>query len=206
MNDPVRRGWTVVVLALSTSAACAGARPEPAATPPPRTATAADVAFMSGMIRHHAQAVLIAGWAPSHEASATLQRLCERIVVGQQDEIALMRRWLEDRGEPVPELDSGPHAMPEGSAPPLMPGMLTQAQLAELDHVRGPAFDRLFLTLMIEHHRGALTMVDRLFASRGAAQDEAVFRIAADVHADQSTEIHRMQLMLATLHPEGQNP
>jgi len=159
---------------------------------------------MSGMIRHHAQAVLIAGWAPTHGASAALRRLCERIVVGQQDEIALMSRWLEDHGEPVPEPGGGHHALPAGAPAPLMPGMLTDAQLAQLDSARGPAFDRRFLTLMIVHHRGALTMVDRLFVSEGGARDETVFRLASDVHADQSTEIHRMQLMLATLPPEEQ--
>jgi uncharacterized protein (DUF305 family) len=87
-----------------------------------------------------------------------------------------------------------------------MPGMLSPEQLVQLDEARGPAFDRLFLTFMIQHHQGALVMVDRLFGTNGAAQDEVVFRMASDVYADQSTEIERMQRMLAALPPEGENP
>ena len=150
--------------------------------------TAADVHFMSGMIQHHAQAVLVAGWAPTHGASPALRALCERIVVGQRDEIVLMRRWLDDRHEPVPSADPS-HMM--------MPGMLTAAELARLDRARGPEFDRLFLQDMIRHHQGAITMVNQLFASRGAGEEEPVFRFAANVFADQTTEIERMQRMLA---------
>ena len=208
------RARAAAVLAVLAATACSLATPQVVAqdVPPPAPAradsgphphTAADVAFMSGMIVHHAQAVRIAGWAPTHEASAELRRLCERIVVGQQDEIAILTRWLAERGEPVPDADSSDHAMHHA---PDMPGMLTPAQLAQLDSARGPGFDRLFLTLMIVHHRGALIMVDRLFGAQGAGQDQTVFRIASDVHADQSTEIRRMQQMLASLPPEGQGP
>ena len=159
--------------------------------------TAADVYFMSGMIGHHAQAVLIAGWAPSHDASGSLRTLCERIVVGQRDEIGLMQGWLRTRREPVPNADgSGGHQMPGMDHNMMMPGMLTPEQLAELDQARGPEFDRIFLTFMIQHHEGALTMVDQLMNARGAAQDDTIFKFAADVSADQSTEIARMQLML----------
>jgi uncharacterized protein (DUF305 family) len=84
------------------------------------------------------------------------------------------------------------HVMP-------MPGMLSEAQMATLDSARGPEFDRLFLTWMIQHHQGALTMVDSLFKTPGAAQDEIVFKFANDVHADQTTEIDRMQQMLSAL-------
>ena len=192
-------------LAVLAATACSGATREAAAqdVPRPYPHTAADVAFMSGMIVHHQQAVVIAGWAPSHGASPAVQRLCERIVVGQQDEIAILTRWLAERGEQVPDADSSDHAMHHA---PDMPGMLTPAQLAQLDSARGPGFDRLFLTLMIVHHRGALIMVDRLFGAQAAGQDQTVFRIASDVHADQSTEIRRMQQMLASLPPEGQGP
>jgi uncharacterized protein (DUF305 family) len=165
--------------------------------------TAADVAFMSGMIHHHAQAVLIAGWAPTHSASRSVQALCERIVVGQQDEIALASRWLRARREPVPDPAHAMHGM-EHSA--MMPGMLSPEQLARLDQVRGPDFDRLFLEYMIIHHQGAITMVDQLFASQGAGQDETVFRFASDVYADQTTEIRRMQGMLAALPAAGGTP
>jgi uncharacterized protein (DUF305 family) len=161
---------------------------------------------MSGMIIHHAQAVRIAGWAPGHDGSAAVQRMCERIVVGQADEIAILRRWLADRGEPAPPADSVHHGMPGMDHGALMPGMLTDAELARLDSAKGPAFDRLFLTLMIKHHQGALVMVNTLFSTPGAGQDVTVFRIANDVHADQTTEIDRMQKMLATLPPEGQGP
>jgi uncharacterized protein (DUF305 family) len=198
---------TLVVLAVT---ACSRAAPQAAAqtTPPPAgyAYTAADVSFMSGMIIHHAQAVRIAGWAPGHDGSAAVQRMCERIVVGQADEIAILRRWLEDRGEPAPPADSVHHGMPGMDHGALMPGMLTDQELARLDSAKGPAFDRLFLTLMIKHHQGALVMVNTLFGTPGAGQDVTVFRIANDVHADQTTEIDRMQKMLATLPPEGQGP
>ena len=161
--------------------------------------TAADVAFMSGMIAHHAQAVQIAGWAPSHGASAALRALCERIVVAQRDEIALAQNWLRDRREPVPPADPRGHVMPGMDHPMLMPGMLTPQQMAQLDSARGAEFDRLFLQLMIQHHEGALTMVQQLLGAQGAAQDGVVFRFAADIHADQTTEINRMQLMLDDL-------
>ena len=159
--------------------------------------TAADVHFMSGMIQHHAQAVLMAGWAPTHGASPALRALCERIVVGQRDEIVLMRRWLDDRHEPVPSADLSHMMMPGMDSSMLMPGMLTAAELGRLDRARGPQFDRLFLQDMIRHHQGAITMVNQLFASRGAGEEEPVFRFAANVFADQTTEIERMQRMLA---------
>ena len=194
------RAAAALALFLALTACSSAARPAAAQAEAGRHPhTAADVAFMSGMIVHHAQAVRIAAWAPTHGASAAVQRLCERIVVGQEDEIAILTRWLVERGEPVPDPAHAGHAMP-------MPGMLTGEQLAQLDGARGPAFDRLFLTLMIAHHRGALVMVDQLRGSHGAGQDQTVFRIASDVHADQSTEIRRMQQMLAALPPEGQGP
>ncbi len=163
----------------------------------------ADAEFMTGMIAHHAQAVLIAGWAPSHGASPSVQTLCERIVVGQQDEIALMQRWLAERKQPVPDPKS-PHAMMPGMDHGMaMPGMLSAEQLAQLDQARGAEFDRLFLTFMIQHHLGAITMVDQLFESQGATQDETSFRLASNIYADQTTEITRMQKMLAGL-PAGE--
>ncbi|HYK82093.1 MAG TPA: DUF305 domain-containing protein [Gemmatimonadales bacterium] len=165
----------------------------------PPSYTAADVHFMAGMIGHHAQAVLMASWAPSHGASATVRTLCERIVVGQRDEIALMQRWLRDRHEAVPPADPRGYLMPGMDQAMLMPGMLTPAQMAELDRARGPAFDRLFLTFMIQHHRGAITMVDQLLSVQEAARDALVFRFASDVSADQATEIDRMTRLLDAL-------
>lgn len=156
---------------------------------------------MSGMIPHHAQAVKIAGWAASHGARADIRVLAERIVVAQRDEIALMQTWLRDRNKPVPAAEASRLRMTMGGMEHdmLMPGMLTDDELAQLDRARGTDFDRHFLTFMIRHHEGALAMVDQLFASPGAAQDETVFRFASDVHADQSIEIDRMQSLLASL-------
>ena len=180
-----------------------------------RPYTTADIQFMSGMIHHHAQAVRIAGWAASHGASKALQIYCGRVAMGQSAEIGLMKDWLKDRNQPIPDVDMGGMnmnmpgmaSMPGMAGMPgmqhtmMMPGMLTGAQMARLDSARGVNFDRLFLTDMIQHHRGAITMVENLLATPGAAQDEIVFKFANDVQADQTTEIDRMQQMLAALPP-----
>lgn len=188
----------LVVMAMAASAGAA----QQAAPGNVRPAyTASDVHFMSGMIAHHAQAVLMAGWAPSHGASPAVQALCERIVVGQRDEIVSMQRWLRERHERVPEPDPRGYLMPGMDHPMLMPGMLTPEQLAQLDGVRGSEFDRLFLTFMIQHHRGALAMVRELLDTPGAARDGLLFQFASDVSADQLTEINRMTGMLNALSP-----
>jgi uncharacterized protein (DUF305 family) len=163
--------------------------------------TAADIRFMDGMISHHAQALLMAGWAPSHGASPSVLTLTSRITNAQQDEITGMQKWLRDRHQPVPE--ANPHGMTmkmDGMEHTmLMPGMLTESQLKQLDEARGKEFDRLFLTFMIQHHQGAVTMVKELFDTYGAAQDITVFKLASDISADQTTEIERMQKMLASV-------
>lgn len=166
--------------------------------------TEADARFMSSMIGHHGQAVEMSRLAPDNGASPVVQRLAARITNAQQDEIATMQRWLRDRGLPAPQPgDAAHHAgmdhagMDHGAA--AMPGMLTPAQMGQLAAARGAEFDRLFLTFMIQHHRGATSMVQRLFQSYGAAQDETVFKFASDVNVDQITEIERMQRMLADL-------
>ena len=173
----------------------------------------ADVDFMGGMIRHHAQALVMAAMAPTHGASAPLQVMAARIINGQKDEIRLMQRWLRERGESVPQVSedgtvpepgggAGGHGGHEagaahaGHGAGAMPGMLTAQQMARLDAARGDEFDQLFLTFMIQHHRGALTMVEELFATYGAAQGDAIFKIASDISADQASEIDRMQQML----------
>lgn len=170
--------------------------------------TEADVHFMSAMIGHHAQAIVMANWAPTHGASASVLRLAERIINAQHDEIATMQRWLSDRLKPVPEarptgmkmtMNGVEHEM-------LMPGMLTDTQMKQLDQARGPEFDRLFLTFMIQHHRGAVAMVKQLFDSYGAGQDETVFKFASDVNVDQVTEIERMQKMLVSLTFGAESP
>ena len=193
----------VMAAAACTTATVSQTTPSPAAQAraeggrPPYTA--ADVRFMSGMIGHHAQAVLMAGWAPSHGASLAVRVLCERIVVAQNDEIAFVQRWLREHNEFVPPADPRGHVMPGMEHPMLMPGMLTPDQMAQLDAARGPEFDRRFLGFMIQHHRGAITMVSELLSAPGAAQDGPVFRFAADVNADQTTEIDRMSRMLDAL-------
>jgi uncharacterized protein (DUF305 family) len=160
----------------------------------------ADVEFMAGMIPHHAQALLIAGWAASHGARADVRALCERIVVGQRDEIETMRNWLRDRGQTVPDANATHHRMKMNGVEHdmLMPGMLTPEELARLDKARGPEWDRLFLEAMIHHHQGALKMVDDLYGAHGALQDEDLFKFVSDLYADQTIEIERMQKMLGT--------
>lgn len=156
----------------------------------------ADVEFMAGMIHHHAQALVMSALAPSHGASPAVQTLTSRIINSQTAEIGLMQRWLRERGRPVPEVDASGHVV--GGAM-MMPGMLSQEQLDELERARGTEYDRLFLTYMIQHHSGAVTMVHELFATDGAAQDEFVFKLASDIQVDQTTEIARMQRMLDAL-------
>jgi uncharacterized protein (DUF305 family) len=161
----------------------------------------ADVAFMNDMIAHHAQALVMAEMAAERGASPAVQTLAARIINGQMDEIALMQQWLRERGQPVPEVRRG--AGHEAHHDVAMPGMLTPERLAELERARGREFDRLFLIHMIEHHRGAVVMVDALLAVDGAAQDPAVFGLVADIKADQTTEIARMQRMLAAMFGGG---
>jgi uncharacterized protein (DUF305 family) len=170
--------------------------------------TEADVRFMNGMIGHHAQALIMSALAPTNGANPAVRTLAARIINAQRDEIATMQQWLRDRGQPVPEvhidgltlmihggqMSHGGHGGGHDHA--MMPGMLTDAQLHELAEAQGPDFDRLFLTYMIQHHSGAVTMVDELFATDGAALDGAAFKLASDINVDQRTEIARMQLML----------
>jgi uncharacterized protein (DUF305 family) len=193
----------VTAAAIAACSSAGGAPPEtqpPASDPVARADSVrnsyvgADVGFMTDMIYHHAQALTMARMAPSHGASGEIQVLAERIIVGQNDEIAIMQRWLRDQGQPVPDPEA---AAPHGGAHAMhMPGMLTQEQLEELDAAQGAEFDRLFLTYMIQHHQGALTMVEQLFGTYGAAQGDMVFKIASDIGADQTSEIDRMRSML----------
>jgi uncharacterized protein (DUF305 family) len=203
----------------TSDGSAAEAPPAPAAENQAATAktkgypyTPADVQFMSHMIAHHAQALVMAGWAQSHGASSSVQTLAGRIINGQQDEIATMQRWLKDRGQPVPDPtkpmpmpphDTGGHGQDHGM---LMPGMLTEAQMKELEQARGTDFDRLFLTYMIQHHKGAVTMVNQLFGTEGAAREETTFKLANDVSVDQTTEIARMQRMLEGLQSSHGSP
>jgi len=165
----------------------ASALPQPKFSP-------ADVTFMQGMIHHHSQAIDMVELLYQRTASDDMRKLAKRIEVSQNDELGMMRRWLEARGQEVP----GPHAHHMPGAP-LMPGMLTPDEMAKLAAVKGPEFDRLFLEGMIKHHSGALTMVADLFATAGAAQGSEIFAFASDVDADQRMEIDRMSAMLKEL-------
>ena len=159
--------------------------------------TDADVKFMQGMISHHAQATEMTALLASRSNRDVMQRLAQRIEISQADEIAMMQDWLRERGQAVTAPDA--HHAP-GWEP--MPGMVSQADMERLSVAEGVDFDRLFLRLMIAHHRGAVTMVETLLRQRGAAQDSQLYAFTADVTADQDIEIDRMDGMLAELFPD----
>ena len=158
--------------------------------------TPADIAFMQGMIGHHRQAIEMVELLKSRTQRDDMKLLGKRIEVSQNDEIKMMIRWLDERGAAVP----GEHALHAPGAH-LMPGMLTAEQMAALAAASGPAFDKLFLEGMIQHHEGALAMVEELFKSPGAGQEAQIFDFASHVDADQRMEIHRMRGMFANRLP-----
>jgi uncharacterized protein (DUF305 family) len=149
-----------------------------------------DVTFISGMITHHAQAIEMVNLLKSRTESESMRMMALRIEVSQNDEIAWMRRWLDERKQPQPSEHA--HHMPGG----MMPGMLSDAEMATLAAAKGPAFDRLFLEGMIKHHMGALIMVEELFNAPGSAQQADMFDFASHVASDQRMEISRMTQML----------
>jgi uncharacterized protein (DUF305 family) len=173
---------------------------------------------MQGMIMHHSQAVEMTALIPSHTENKNLQSLGARISRSQSDEIKFMQRWLAARGEPLtmampnmPDARTPDAKMPDMNMPgmdkpvhsmPLMPGMLTPEQMDALRNAKGAEFDRLFLTGMIQHHNGALIMVQNLFDTAGAGQDAELFNFATDVDSGQRAEIRIMQSMLGTKPPE----
>lgn len=165
----------------------------------------ADVNFMIKMIGHHAQALIMSRMAPTHDANPQIQTLAARIINAQKDEIKTMQQWLRERNQPVPEIEiDGLQLHISGTGKyhtnhMEMAGMLSMAQLKELDNARGEEFDRLFLKYMIQHHTGALTMVDALFNKDGAALEDGAFKLASEINVDQKTEIERMKRMLNNL-------
>jgi uncharacterized protein (DUF305 family) len=166
--------------------------------------TAADVAFMQGMIGHHSQALDMCAMASTHGAGEKVGLFCKKVIISQRDEMALMQNWLRERGEKVPDpKGSNASDMPgmdmDGDSM-LMPGMLTAAQMKQLDAAKGAAWDSTFLMGMIQHHGGALTMVAKLFATAGAGQTAEIFGFATGIDADQRAEIERMQGMLSSYH------
>jgi uncharacterized protein (DUF305 family) len=165
---------------------------------PPRAPFKADVEFMQGMIMHHSQAVEMVALLRTRGKSPALKSFGEKISISQTDEIGFMMRWLESRGKPTTmEMDhSHMTAADMKNMNMLMPGMLTPEQMAALTKAKGAQFDHLFLTGMIQHHGGALTMVSDLFNTPGAGQDPVLFDFATDIENTQSAEIKIMRGML----------
>lgn len=168
--------------------------------------TPADVAFMQGMIHHHAQAIEMVALMDGRTNARDLIMLGKRIDISQQSEIKLMVNWLKERNEEVPMMQTmdgsdGNHAGHSGHdmSQPMMPGMLSAEQMQQLRDSEGTAFYRFWLGFMIQHHEGALTMVDELFSNPGAGQNQDIFHFASEVDIDQRIEILRMQQMLATV-------
>jgi uncharacterized protein (DUF305 family) len=156
-----------------------------------------DIKFMQGMIGHHAQAIEMVTFIPTHTHRREMVLLGQRIDISQTDEIKMMQEWLRARGQQVPALNAM-HA--HGAT--IMPGMLTEEEMARLARANGDEFDRLFLEGMIKHHEGAITMVKELFATPGAGQDVSVFSFANDVDIDQRMEIQRMGALLDVIAKE----
>ena len=187
-----------------------GAPGKPTRTLPPTTkgtlppVSVADVQFMQGMIMHHAQAVEMTALIQSHTQNPDVRLLGDRISRSQSDEIKFMKRWLASRGQPeempdmsrmdMSHMDMSHGQMSHGAM--LMPGMLTPEQMEALRNAKGPEFDRLFLTGMIQHHGGALTMVKDLYDTAGAGQDAELFDFTTEVDSGQRAEIRIMQSML----------
>ena len=152
---------------------------------------------MQGMVMHHTQAVEMTALIPSHTDNQDVRSLGARISSSQSDEMHFMQRWLAARGEPVSLTMPGmPEMSMSGQPMASMPGMLTAEQMAALRKAKGTDFDRLFLTGMIQHHGGALVMVDDLFRTAGAGQDADLFNFATDADNTQRAEIRIMQGML----------
>jgi uncharacterized protein (DUF305 family) len=168
----------------------------------PRAPFKADVEFMQGMIMHHSQAVEMVALLRTRGKSPALKSFGEKISISQTDEIGFMKRWLESRGQPTTmEMDHSHMSAADMknmnmNMNMLMPGMLTPQQMNALAKARGAQFDHLFLTGMIQHHGGALTMVDDLFNTPGAGQDPVLFDFATDIENTQSAEIKIMRAML----------
>ncbi len=216
-SKPLYRRTAVVLAAVVLITAALGAQAPvsaQSATAGPHAYVQADVDFMRAMIIHHAQAVVMSDWAPTHGARPDLLVLCKRIALSQRDEINMMQQWLQEhhlaapdplhmlQGVRSPTQDSSGMSMPGmemGAHPMMMTGMLTPAEMRALDSARGPEFDRLYLIGMIKHHEGALDMVAKLFATPGAGQQPEISSFATDIDAGQRAEIARMEAMLNTL-------
>ena len=162
--------------------------------------TDADVKFMQGMIMHHSQALQMAEMVEMRSSREAIQLMALRISLSQEDEIVMMEEWLEARDLPRAMPMADMQAM--ASNHEMMPGILTEAELDELAGLTSQEFDTRFLQLMIKHHEGAITMVDRLLDQPGTAQDSVLFAFTTDVTSDQTSEIERMSAMLAGFSPD----
>ncbi|MBL39548.1 MAG: DUF305 domain-containing protein [Xanthomonadales bacterium] len=160
--------------------------------------TEADVRFMQDMIPHHHQALVMSALVPERTNRNELLEVAGRIEKSQSDEIEFMQNWLAERGETVPD----PTAHDAMHMHHTMTGMATPEQMAELEAADGAEFDRMFLELMIEHHKGALTMVEDLLDQSGSAYEPVLFEFTTDITSDQSAEIERMTVMLAGYSPD----
>jgi uncharacterized protein (DUF305 family) len=171
--------------------------------------TPADVAFMQGMIVHHQQAVAMAKLIGERTNNEDVIAIGGRIEASQSDEVAFMNEWLETRGQKTvmagmegmdhSKMDHSKHAMMDHSK---MAGMATPEQIAKLATLEGTEFDRMFYTLMIAHHEGALKMVDDLLDQPGTATDPVIFRFIGDIESDQQAEIDKMNTLLSALSPD----
>jgi uncharacterized protein (DUF305 family) len=161
--------------------------------------SAKDVEFMQGMIMHHAQAIEMTALINERTTNEKLRRLGSRISHSQADEMKYMERWLKLRGEPasMPSMQHTPGMdMSKHHHEMMMPGMLTKEQMDALKAAKGAEFDRLFLKGMIQHHKGALVMVEELFNTAGSGQDSELFNFATEVDNGQRAEIKIMESML----------
>ena len=152
-----------------------------------------DIQFLQGMIPHHAQAKEMSALAESRTNNEAILAVAARITLSQDDEIAMMQDWLGDRGLEVTAEDAH-----HQSGFMRMAGMLTDEEMAALAAARGSEFDRLYLENMIQHHQGALDMVEDLLDQRGSVQDPLLYEFTSDVTSDQTSEIERMVTLLAS--------
>jgi uncharacterized protein (DUF305 family) len=156
-----------------------------------------DIQFLRGMIPHHAQAKEMSALAQERTNNTTVLAVAARITLSQDDEISMMQGWLRDQGLDAPAEDV--HHQPGFER---MKGMLSDEQMEELAASTGPEFNRLYLEYMIDHHQGALDMVEMLLGQRGSVQDPLLYEFTSDVTSDQTSEIERMDLLLASLNPD----
>ncbi|MDA0280058.1 MAG: DUF305 domain-containing protein [Proteobacteria bacterium] len=156
-----------------------------------------DIQFLRGMISHHAQAKEMSALAQERTNNTTVLAVAARITLSQDDEISMMQGWLRDQG-----LDAAAEDVHHQPGFERMKGMLSDEQMEELAASTGPEFNRLYLEYMIDHHQGALEMVEMLLDQRGSVQDPLLYEFTSDVTSDQTSEIERMDLLLASLNPD----